>query len=271
MKLTFTKMHAMGNDFIILDRLVGGEMPDFGEIARKLCLRHFSVGADGLVAILKSKVSDAKMRIFNADGSEAQMCGNAARCVGKWLYERGVVKKTRITLETESGIKTLYLSVRDGAVVSTAAEMGAPDIREMFFFDAAGEKYEARAVNIGNNHQVVFVPDVDYIDLDKIGALFEKNPRFSDGANTEFCEILDKNHLKMRVYERGCGETLACGTGACAAAVAGIFSGACNAENPINIEMRGGCARVVCDNNFNIVLIGDAEIVFEGSVEICEK
>ena len=270
MNLTFTKTHASGNDFIILDCLKS-ELLNPSTVARELCKRHFSVGADGLIEILPSEVADARMKIFNADGGEAQMCGNAARCVGIWLYEREIVKKTRVTLETESGIKTLYLSVRDGAIVSVAVEMGTPTLGELFFFDAAGEKYEARAVNIGNDHQVVFTPDVDYIDLDRIGALFEKNPRFSDGANTEFCEILEKNHLKMRVFERGCGETLACGTGACAAAIAGILNGSCRAEQPININMRGGNVRVICDDELKTILIGDAKTVFKGSVEIFDE
>ena len=267
MRIFFTKMHAAGNDFLILNCLKA-EILDAPTLARTLCKRHFSVGADGLVLVLPSKIADFQMKIFNADGSEAQMCGNAARCVGKWLYERGHIKKTRVTLETISGKRTLFLTVRDHTVCSVAIEMGEIRTGEMFFFEAAGEKFEMREVNVGNDHQVAFVPDVDYVDFERIDTAFQKNPRFEDGINTEFCEILDENYIKMRVFERGCGETLACGTGACAAAVAGILNGFCDGSRPIKIEMRGGEVRVVCYGEQGAMLIGDANFVFDGYADL---
>ncbi len=267
MRIDFIKMHAAGNDYIFID-CMGWELKNPETAARLLSKRHFSVGADGIVLILPSKVAHAKMRIFNADGSEGKMCGNAARCVGKWLYESNFVRKSRITLETESGIRELFLTVRDGKVEKITVDMGNAIPHEMFFLEAGGQKYEMRGVNVGNEHQIAFVPDVDYIDLDRVGSTFEKNPRYSDGVNTELCEIVGKNHLKVRVFERGSGETLACGTGACASAVAGVLCGACDASHPIKISMRGGDLTVFCNETLHVRLLGNAAKTFEGTVEI---
>lgn len=267
MGLDFIKMHSCGNDYIFIDCL-NMQPTDPEDLARKLSQRHFSVGADGLVLILPSKIANARMRIFNADGSEAKMCGNAARCVGKWLYESGVAIKSHIKLETESGIRDLYLTVRDGAVEKITVDMGYATLGEMFFYEVCGEKYEMRSINVGNEHQVAFVPDADFLDLNKIGPCFEKNPRFSEGVNTEFCEILDKNHLKVRTFERGSGETLACGTGACASAVAGINAGYCEFDKLIRVSMRGGELAVFCGTDYRLRLLGDAKIAFWGAIEI---
>lgn len=267
MRLDFIKMHGAGNDYIYFDCLARS-IPEPEKLAVILSKRHFSVGADGIVMICPSKIADAKMRIFNADGSEAKMCGNAARCVGKLLYESNFIKKSRIRLETEGGIRELFLTIKNKQVDKISVDMGALTLGEMFFIDVCGLKYEMRAVNVGNEHQVTFVPDVDFLDLDKIGRHFEKNARFTDGVNTEFCEVLGKNHLKVRVFERGSGETLACGTGACASALAGIVSGYCDYGRLIKISMRGGQLAVVCDENLNARLLGDANKSFEGSVDI---
>lgn len=267
MKLDFVKMHAAGNDYIFIDCL-GRELNNPERVAVALSKRHFSVGADGIVLILPSKVAHARMRIFNADGSEGKMCGNAARCVGKWLYESNFVRKSRITLETESGIRELFLTVRDGKIEKITVDMGKALPRDMFFYEVCGQKYEMRGVSVGNEHQVTFLPDVDYIDLAKIGGFFEKNPLYSEGVNTEFCEIIGKNHLKVRTFERGSGETLACGTGACASAVAGVLCGACEAARPIKISMRGGELTVFCNEMMHVRLLGDACRSFEGAVEI---
>ena len=267
MRLDFIKMHGTGNDYIYFDCLAG-EIPEPEKLAVILSKRHFSVGADGIVLICPSKVADAKMRIFNADGSEGKMCGNAARCVGKLLYESNFVRRSRIKLETESGVRELFLTVRNGQVEKISVDMGNAQVGEMFLLDVCGQKFEMREINVGNAHQVTFVPDIDFINLNKIGRHFEKNPRFDDGVNTEFCEILGKNHLKVRVFERGSGETLACGTGACAAAVASIISGYCDFGRLIKISMCGGELAVVCDENLNVRLLGDAVKAFEGSVNI---
>ena len=260
MQLNFIKMHSCGNDYIYFDCLSKPiEEPE--KLAVLLSKRHFSVGADGIVLICPSKIADAKMRIFNADGSEAKMCGNAARCVGKLLYESNFAHKSKIRLETSSGIRDLFLTVKNGKIDKISVDMGVCSVGEMF-------SYDVREINIGNEHQVTFVPDVDFLDLDKIGPNFEKSPHFSGGVNTEFCEILDKNHLKVRVFERGSGETLACGTGACAAAILGIVSGRCDFGRLIKISMRGGDLFVVCDNDFNVRLMGDAAKVFEGTIDV---
>lgn len=267
MRLDFIKMHGAGNDYIYFDCLIKPiDNPEI--LATTLSKRHFSVGADGIVLIYPSKIADAKMRIFNADGSEGKMCGNAARCVGKLLYESGFVKRSRIRLETESGIRELFLTVKNGKVEKISVDMGKATIGEMFFLDVCGQKYEMRHINVGNEHQVTFVPDVDTLNLHKIGHNFEKNPRFADGVNTEFCEVLDKNHLKARVFERGSGETLACGTGACASAIASIIAGYCDFGRLIKISMSGGELAVVCGEDLSVRLMGDATKVFDGSVEI---
>ena len=263
----FTKMHAAGNDYIIFDCL-SFPIEDPSVLANELCKRHFSIGADGLVMILPSKIADARMRIFNADGGEARMCGNASRCVGKWLFERKIVKKSRILLETNSGVRSLFLTVRNGAVEKIAVDMGKVEVGEMFSLDILGERYEMRGVSVGNEHQVCFVPDVDYLPLERIGRSFEQNPRYPDGVNTEFCEILGKNQLKARTFERGSGETLACGTGACAVAAAAIFQGSCNEKEIIRISMRGGELGVICEEGLRLRLVGDACFAFEGEIEI---
>ena len=267
MRLDFIKMHGNGNDYIYFDCLAK-DVPAPEKLAVMLSKRHYSVGADGIVLICPSKIADAKMRIFNADGSEGKMCGNAARCVGKLLYESGFVRKSRIRLETGSGIRELFLAIKNGVVDKISVDMGNATIGEMFLLDVCGQKFEMREINVGNNHQVTFVPDVDFIDLSKLGHCFEKNPRFEEGVNTEFCEILDKNHIKSRVFERGSGETLACGTGACASAAVGIIAGYCDFGRLIRISMRGGDLFVVCDENFNIRLLGDAVKTFEGFVDV---
>ena len=267
MQLNFIKMHSCGNDYIYFDCLSKPiEEPE--KLAVLLSKRHFSVGADGIVLICPSKIADAKMRIFNADGSEAKMCGNAARCVGKLLYESNFVRKSKIRLETNSGIRDMFLTIKNGKIDKISVDMGMCSVGELFSYDVCGQKYEMREANIGNDHQVTFVPDVDFLELEKIGPNFEKNAHFTDGTNTEFCEVLDKNHLKVRVFERGSGETLACGTGACAAALVGIVSGYCDFGRLIKISMRGGELFVVCNDDLGVRLMGDASRVFEGTIDI---
>ena len=267
MRLHFTKMQAAGNDYIYFDCLEK-ELENPKGIAQILSKRRFSVGADGIVLICRSKIADAKMRIFNADGSEAQMCGNAARCVAKLLYESNFAHKSRIKIETESGVKDTFLTVKNGKIEKITVDMGKARVGEAFVFEVCGEKFEMREIDMGNPHQVAFVPDVDYLNLDKIGRICEQNPYFESGANTEFCEVLDKNHLKVRVFERGSGETLACGTGACAAALVGIKTNACDMGKSIKISMRGGDLLVFCDENDRVYLTGDAHLAFFGEVEI---
>ena len=267
MRLHFTKMEASGNDYIYFDCLES-ELKDPEKIAKSISKRHFSVGADGIVLICRSKIADAKMKIFNADGTIGKMCGNAARCVAKLLFESNFVRRSRISLETDAGVRELYLIVKNGRVEKITIDMGVSFVGEKFILEAAGEKFEMREIDTGNPHQVAFLPDVDCLNLDKIGRICERNPRFLDGVNTEFCEILEKNHLKMRVFERGSGETLSCGTGACASAIAGIKNGACDFNTPITISMRGGNLSVLCDEKFHTYLTGDATVTFFGEVDV---
>jgi diaminopimelate epimerase len=265
MHLNFIKMQGAGNDYIYFDCLEK-ELENPEKVAKMLSKRHFSVGSDGIVLVCRSKIADAKMRIFNADGSEAKMCGNAARCVGKLLFESNFVRKSHITLETESGVRDIFLTVRNGKIEKITVDMGVAVVGDMFSYEALGSKFEMRAINVGNDHQVALVPDVDFLDLERIGRACEKNPRFPDGVNSNFCEMIEKNHLKVRVFERGSGETLACGTGACACAVAGIATGACEFGKTIKISMRGGDLSVFCDENHHVYLTGDAHVAFHGEV-----
>lgn len=267
MRLDFIKMHGAGNDYIYVICLEG-EVKNPNEIAKKLSKRRFSIGADGLVLICSSKIADAKMRIFNADGSEAKMCGNALRCVGKLLYEEKIVKKSHIKIETPSGIRTVFVTVKDKKVGLVTADMGYATTGESFDFQVEDKKYEMLGVNVGNEHQVTFCENVDTLALDRIGWYFEKNPRFEGGVNTEFCTVLSKKYLKIRVFERGSGETLACGTGACAAVVAAQEMGLCERAVPIRVSMLGGEVIVFCDSERRIFLTGDANESFRGTVEV---
>jgi diaminopimelate epimerase len=226
------------------------------------------VGADGLVALFSSDIANAKMKIFNADGSEAQMCGNAARCAAKLLYESNYVKKSHITIETLSGVRDIYLTIQNGKIEKISVDMGKVTLGDMFLYENMGEKFEMREMNIGNCHQVSFVPDVDYIDFNRLGTNFENNPRFEFGVNTEICEVIGENHIKVRTYERGVGETLACGTGACVSAVAGMVMGACLPSRQIRVTMKGGDLFVFCDEMMRVRLMGDAFRVYDGVAEV---
>ena len=267
MNIHFTKMHGAGNDYIFLNCLGGGDVPtDPAGLSVALSKRHFSVGADGLVLILPSKVAHARMRMFNADGSEGAICGNALRCVCKLLYDAGEVKRSRMKIETASGIRDVFLTVADGAVRHVTADMGRGVAGELNMREARGEKYLLREVNVGNEHQVAFVSDVDAVDLDEVGASLGSWVR--GGINTEICEILGRDHLKMRVYERGSGETLSCGSGACAAVVAGVLSGEVEINRAVRVSTRGGELFVLCDEQMHLYLTGTVCKTFEGVVEI---
>ena len=272
----FTKMHGVGNDYIYIDCMK--ETPaDPSYLARIMSPRRFSVGSDGVVLICPSDSCDAKMRMFNADGSEGKMCGNAIRCVGKFLYERGYTSKTELTVETLSGDRRLTLDVRDGKVVSVSVGMGhailAPsEIPVLFRGDAMidepvtvdGAEYRITAVSMGNPHAVTFVPDVGSVEIDKIGPQFEYLPIFPDRVNTEFVRVLSRDRIEMRVWERGSGETLACGTGACASVVASVLNGRCDAGVPVTVGLLGGELVITCSAGLEVTMTGPAEFVFDG-------
>ena len=279
MKLKFTKMHGCGNDYIYFN-CFDFEINSPESLSVLLSDRHTGVGGDGVVLILRSDIADAKMRMFNLDGSEGSMCGNAIRCVAKYLYDNGIIRKTDMKIETLSGVRELALHTKNGMVSSAKVDMGRAELRpERIPVSLPGESVIARTVKIGgsdyditcvsmgNPHAVVFRGDVDHLDLGKIGPLFENDALFPDRVNTEFVEIVGRNHLKMRVWERGSGETQACGTGACASAVAAVLNGHCDKGADIRVQLLGG-ELIIQYTDEAVYMTGDCKKVFEGTVEI---
>lgn len=268
-KIPFTKMQGAGNDYIYVNTLLYS-VPDPEATAIKWSDRHFGIGSDGLVLIgaPKSKENDFSMRIFNADGSEAMMCGNASRCIGKYVYEYGLTDRKDIRLETLSGIKHLHLNTKEGRVESVTVEMGMPqNIRET---DLCGI-YPGKgiALSVGNPHLVIFVDDISTVRLEEIGPQLEHHPDFPDRVNVEFAQIQEDGHIRMRVWERGSGITMACGTGACATAVAAAFSGRCGRTS--RITMDGGTLTIEWnEEDGQIRMTGPATRVFDGEIEIDE-
>ena len=275
MKLRFTKMHGCGNDYVYVN-CFEEEVKDPVSLSIAISDRHFGVGGDGRVLICPSDRADAKMRMFNADGSEGKMCGNAIRCVGKYLYDHGIVRKTTVTIETLSGIKTLELFLKDGKVDSAQVNMGPailipseipvnlPGERAVAVpVKIAGEEHTITCVSMGNPHCIVFGGDPYELDLPKIGPLFENDPLFPERVNTEFIEVLDDHTLNMRVWERGSGETWACGTGACAAAVAAVLNGFCKKGKDISVRLRGGELTIRYTDEA-VFMTGKATEVFHG-------
>ena len=276
-KIAFTKMHGAGNDYIYIDLFVSPLDFDPADLARKMSPRHFSVGADGVVLILPSTVADAKMRMFNLDGSEGKMCGNAIRCVAKYLSDHSLVKKDVLTVETLSGIKTLRLFFEKGEVTSVSVDMGravfAPADIPVLYEDAEmveapikvlGKEVKMTAVSMGNPHAVIFTSGVDDLDLAKIGPTYENLSIFPERVNTEFVELSDARTLKMRVWERGSGETYACGTGACATVAAAVKTGRVPACEPITVRLIGGDLTITVDRNYRVTMTGGAKEVYQG-------
>ncbi len=282
MKIPFTKMHGCGNDYVYVDmtKKTNAVPPELDReaFAIRISDRHFGIGSDGLILICDSDVADFRMEMYNADGSLGKMCGNGIRCVAKYVYDHGLTDKTTITVETGSGIKTLELTVEDGKVAGVRVNMGAPD------FTAAnipvvcteeeavkmplsvGEKeYEITAVSMGNPHCVVFLDEhpKDF-PVETIGPLFENHERFPDRINTEFIQVVDEHEMNMRVWERGSGETLACGTGACASACAGIRNNM--VKSPVTIHLTGGDLMIEWDGTGDVFMTGPATEVYEGEI-----
>ena len=273
--MRFTKMQGLGNDYIYVNCLEE-TVPDPVETARKISDRHFGVGSDGLVLILPDEEADFRMRMFNSDGSESEMCGNAARCVGKYIHDRGLSDKDEIRLMTGAGIKTLKLSVRDGRTESVRVDMGEPILEAERIpttltglkvintpVEILGETYGVTCVSMGNPHAVIFVEDADHTDVHAIGPVIENYPLFPRKTNVEFVTVNDRGNLRMRVWERGAGETMACGTGACATLVAAVLNGLC--ERKAILQLNGGPLTVEWDPETNHVFQeGPAEFVFDG-------
>ncbi|WP_316630220.1 diaminopimelate epimerase [uncultured Ruminococcus sp.] len=280
-KLRFTKMHGISNDYVYISTFDQPE-EDWEQLAIRLSDRRTGIGGDGIILVCPSEVADAKMRIFNADGSEGKMCGNGIRCVGKFVYDKGLVPadKTTVTIDTLSGIKTLELTVRDGKVQSARVDMGAAILNPAAIpvkyegetminvpLEVDGKTWNVTAVSMGNPHCVTFVDDVDSLELEKLGPHFENHPAFPERVNTEFVRVIDDHTLQMRVWERGSGETWACGTGACATAVAACLNGYCKKGDDITVHLRGGDL-VIRYTDDTVIMTGPASTVFEGEVEI---
>lgn len=273
--MRFTKMQGIGNDYIYVN-CFEETVRNPSALALRMSRRHFGVGADGLVLIEPSDVADFGMRIFNSDGSESEMCGNAARCIGKYVYERGLTDKTSVTLMTGGGLKTLELNVRGGRVRSVRVDMGTPELNPRKIpVDLPGEiilgyrlelgnmVYALHCVSMGNPHCVLFVRNPDAADVEHVGPLLEENPIFPNRTNVSFVQVEDRTHLRMREWERGAGETMACGTGACAALVAAVLTG--RADRDVNVELPGGTLQVSWSPEDNhVTQEGPAEFVFDG-------
>ena len=281
MKLNFTKMQGAGNDYIYIDCRAAGLPPDAAAWAVQLSRRHFSVGADGVIYLCPPLRADgdAAMRMFNADGSEGSMAGNALRCMAKYLYDNGIVRKEEMTLETDKGTKTVRVYTTDGRVTSACVDMGYATLdttalrlnipkRQVVNYpvEIAGQPWEITCVDMGNPHCVVFCSRVDGVDVARIGPQFEHAPYFPDRINTEFIRVVNPSTIKMRVWERGSGETLACGTGACAAVVAAVANGLCEKGRDITVRVQGGDL-VVHYTDEAVTLTGDAKLVYTGVVE----
>lgn len=276
----FTKMHGAGNDYIYVD-CTKKRIEDINETARKVSDRHFGIGSDGLVLICGSDKADFRMDMYNSDGTQAEMCGNATRCVGKYVHDKGLTDKTEITLETLAGIKILKLNLNDkGEVETVEVNMGSPELTpknipinsdlERFIQEPVtvdGREYLVTGVSMGNPHAITYIDDTDGLEIEKIGPKFENHPMFPKRINTEFAQIVDRKTIKMRVWERGAGETLACGTGACATLVAAHLSDL--TDNEADLLLLGGKLHIRWDKaENNIYMTGPAEFVFDGTITI---
>lgn len=280
MKLKFTKMHGTGNDYVYVN-CFEQKIDNPNELAIKVSDRHFGIGSDGLILICPSEAADVRMAMYNADGSEGMMCGNGIRCVAKYSYEHGLVDSDKITVETKSGIKTLDLTVENGEVTYVAVDMGMAILKPREIpvdddgddfvkrkIEVDGKEYEITCVSMGNPHAVIFTKDIDNINLEKIGPLFEHHKLFPEQINTEFVEVTDSHNIKMRVWERGSGETMSCGTGTCAVTVAAVLNGYCKRDEEININIRGGQLKDTYLSDGRVIMRGAATNVFDGEIEI---
>ena len=278
--IKFTKMHGLGNDYVYMDA-IHQYIEDESTLAQFVSNRNFGIGSDGLILICKSEKADFKMRMFNSDGSEAEMCGNGIRCVGKFVYDKGLTQKTEVTIETLAGIKTLQLNVKEGKVETVKVDMGEPILEpneipviseekpvKNLKLKAEDKEFVFTCVSMGNPHAITIVENTKKFDVEKYGKVLEVDKAFPNKTNVEFIEIVDKNNIKMRVWERGAGETLACGTGACASVVACVLNNL--TERNVNVELLGGKLEIEWNKIDNhVYMTGPAVTVFEG--ELLEK
>ncbi len=277
--MEFTKMHGCGNDYVYINGFTN-KIENPNKLSEIVSNRNFGIGSDGLIVINPSDVADFKMSMYNADGSEGKMCGNGIRCVAKYVYDNKMTDKTTITVETLSGIKTLVLNVEDEKVKTVRVNMGTPILnskdvpvvsdKEQVIDEPIkvnDKEYRITCVSMGNPHAVTFIDDTDSLEIEKIGPLFENNEIFPDRVNTEFIQVVDRNNIKMRVWERGSGETLACGTGACASVVACVLNGL--TENKVTVSLLGGDLFIEYNQEENVVyMTGPATISFTGNIEV---
>ena len=277
--MKFTKMHGCGNDYVYVN-CFEETVEDPEQVARFVSDRHFGIGSDGLILICPSEVADFRMRMFNADGSEGEMCGNGIRCVAKYVYDYGLTDKTSIRVQTGGGIKELELTVKDGRVALVKVNMGAPILEPARIpidlesdrvvdqpIEVDGKTVSITGVSMGNPHAVVFVEDTKSLDLEKIGPSYEHHPLFPARINTEFVQVLNRHEINMRVWERGSGETLACGTGTCASVVACVLNGLTEPE--VDVHLLGGDLHIFYDRKEDTVwMTGPATVVFDGEIDL---
>ena len=279
--MNFTKMHGLGNDYLYL---YCQETPEnIEQLAITYSDRHFGAGSDGIICILPSTVADFKMRIFNVDGSEAMMCGNGIRCVGKYVYDRGYTDKTQIDVETLSGIKHLQLTVENGKAAQVTVDMGHAKVSQQqevkvdcgYFYDEVinafcasrngAEPIPVIPVDMGNPHAVIFVSDAEKAPVAEVGSVLEKSSAFPGGVNVEFVQVISKTEIRMRVWERGSGITMACGTGSCASVAAAISAHLCQRDMPATVHLDGGDLTVSVDYENNVLMTGPAAFVYDGT------
>ena len=279
--MKFTKMHGLGNDYVYVN-CFEEKIDNPPAVARFVSDRHFGIGSDGLIMINPSKTADFEMEMYNADGSRGEMCGNGIRCVAKYVYDYGLTDKTQISVETLGGIKYLDLAVEDGKVSLVKVDMGKPELeadlipiiseREQVIdepIEVDGKEYHMTGVSMGNPHTVIYVDDVKGLDLEKIGPKFENHERFPKRINTEFVHCIDRQTVEMRVWERGSGETLACGTGACAVAVSSILNNLTDTQ--VTVKLLGGDLQIEWDREKDrVFMTGPATVVFDGVIDITE-
>lgn len=276
--MKFTKMHGCGNDYIYVD-CTRQPLEDSSGVARRVSDRHFGIGSDGLILIAPSQVADFRMIMFNSDGSQGAMCGNGIRCVGKFVYDKGLTDQTRVSIETKSGVKYLDLTVENGKVSQARVDMGEPILAAGALpvvgmgdpvierpISVHGQDYLMTCVSMGNPHAVLWVENVDTCGLEVLGPTLETSSMFPDRCNIEFVELVDRENIRMRVWERGSGETLACGTGACASAYAAFVTGKTGRQ--VNVHLLGGCLHIEVGEDGRIYMTGPATTAFEGEIEL---
>lgn len=257
----FTKMHGLGNDYLY----VYGEVPEnIKELAVKLSDRHVGAGSDGMIYISPSGIADFKMRIFNADGSEAKMCGNGIRCVGKYVYDKGYTDKKSLKIETLSGVRTLELLTSGNRVKNVTVKMGTAVPKKSITLNIAGQEVVCIPVSVGNPHAVIFVENIEEAPLTSLGPQIEHHEAFPGGVNVEFVQVIDEKHLRMRVWERGSGVTMACGTGACASVMAAVTEGYCSYDQAVSVQLDGGVLKIEISPDNSVQMTGPAQFVYEG-------